>query len=58
MNKLKQLGRENESDNYQIRYIKAKHVVILNNKSTFLRNTILIMISEIQIILEKKRGET
>lgn len=41
MNKLKQLGRKHESDNYQICSIKAKHVVILNNTYIFLRCTIL-----------------
>jgi len=54
MNKLKQLGRENESENYQIRSSKAKHVVILNNKSIFLKkcNTY----NDIQIILETWRN--
>jgi len=58
MNKLKQPGRKHDSDNYQICSMKTKHVVVLSNTFIFLRSTILIMILEILIILEKKRGET
>ena len=44
MDELEELGGKMEADNSQIRSRKAKRVVILTNKSKFLRNTILIMI--------------